>query len=95
MPTFYAFDCDFRGLIASDLNRCVCFSKTTANDAALRILYDGFNEENMEIIATDNFDAVLDEVKNSECDNVYFITWLQEYEKMKKLANSNNEEKEV
>ena len=95
VPTFYTYDCDFRGLIASDLNRCVCFSKTTANDAALRILYDGFNEENMEIIATDNFDAVLDEVKNSECDNVYFITWLQEYEKMKKLANSNNEDKEV
>ena len=78
--TFYTFDCDFRRLIASGIERCICFSGTVAYDAGLRMLYDGFDSDKLTVLPTNDDKTIIDELKKYDCDNVYLITWLHKYE---------------
>ena len=88
--TFYTFDCDFRRLIASDIERCICFSGTVAYDAGLRMLYDGFEAEKLTVLPTNDDKTIIEELQKYDCDNVYLITWLHKYEALAEYVKSMN-----
>lgn len=88
--TFYTFDCDFRRLIASGVERCICFSGTVAYDAGLRMLYDGFAEEKLTVLPTNDDRAIIEELQKYDCDNVYLITWLHKYEALAEYVKKLN-----
>lgn len=87
--TFYTFDCDFRKLINSGVEKCICFSGTVAYDAGLRMLYDGFDEERLVILPTNDDEAIISELAKCECDNVYLITWLHKFESLAEYAKAH------
>lgn len=87
--TFYTFDCDFRRLIKSDISKCICFSGTVAYDAALRMLYDGFDPAKLVVLPTNDDKTIIDELAKCECDNVYLITWLHKFESLAEYAKAN------
>lgn len=80
--TFYAYDCDFRGLIASGVSRYICFSGTVAYDAALRLRYDGAPAEQISVLPTNDNAAILAELAHYAGEEVYLITWLKKYESL-------------
>ncbi len=86
--TFYTFDCDFRRLIESDIERCICFSGTVAYDAGLRMLYDGFASDRLTVLPTNDDKTIIDELEKYDCDNVYLITWLHKYEALAEYVKS-------
>ena len=88
--TFYTFDCDFRRLIASGIERCICFSGTVAYDAGLRMLYEGFAEEKLTVLPTNDDKTIIDELEKYDCDNVYLITWLHKYEALAEYVKKLN-----
>ena len=86
--TFYTFDCDFRRLIESGIEKCICFSGTVAFDAGLRMLYDGFDRDKLVILPTNDDKTIIDELDKYDCDNVYLITWLHKFEALAEYARS-------
>ncbi|MDD6311463.1 MAG: MurT ligase domain-containing protein [Firmicutes bacterium] len=87
--TFYTFDCDFRRLVKSNVSKCICFSGTVAYDAALRMLYDGFDPEKLVVLPTNDDKTIVEELAKCECDNVYLITWLHKFESLAEYAKAN------
>lgn len=86
--TFYTFDCDFRRLIKSNVSKCICFSGTVAYDAALRMLYDGFDSEKLIVLPTNDDETIIKELSKCDCDNVYLITWLHKFESLAEYAKT-------
>ena len=86
--TFYTFDCDFRRLVNSNVSKCICFSGTVAYDAALRMLYDGFDPEKLVVLPTNDDKTIVEELAKCECDNVYLITWLHKFESLAEYAKA-------
>lgn len=93
--TFYTFDCDFRELINSNVKHCICFSGTVAYDAALRMLYDGFDADKLTILPTNDDETIVKELAKHDCDNVYLITWLMKYYSLAEYAKKHAEAKEA
>ena len=87
--TFYTFDCDFRRLINSNVSKCICFSGTVAYDAALRMVYDGFDPEKLVVLPTNDDAAIVEELSKCECSKVYLITWLHKFESLAEYAKAN------
>lgn len=70
---FYLFDCDFKGLLNSNISRWVCMSETIGYSAALRFLYDGFDKNKMTVLAGSSREMILNEINKYSCDNIYLI----------------------
>lgn len=87
--TFYTFDCDFRRLIASNVSRCICFSGTVAYDAALRMLYDGFDPDKLTVLPTNDDKTIVEEMAKYDIDNIYLITWLHKFESLAEYAKAH------
>lgn len=87
--TFYTFDCDFRRLIESNVSKCICFSGTVAYDAALRMVYDGFDPAKLVVLPTNDDATIVEELSKCECSNVYLITWLHKFESLAEYAKAN------
>lgn len=87
--TFYTFDCDFRKLIQSNVSRCICFSGTVAYDAALRMLYDGFDPGKLTVLPTNDDKTIVEEMAKYDIDNVYLITWLHKFESLAEYAKAH------
>ena len=87
--TFYTFDCDFRRLINSNVERCICFSGTVAYDAALRMLYDGFDPDKLTVLPTNDDKTIVEEMAKYDIDNVYLITWLHKFESLAAYAKAH------
>ena len=87
--TFYTYDCDFRKLVNSNVSKCICFSGTVAYDAALRMLYDGFDKDKLVILPTNDDETIINELAKCECDNVYLITWLHKYEALAEYVKAH------
>lgn len=92
--TFYAFDCDFRALLRSNVCRCICFSGTVAYDTALRLLYDGCDEDKLTVLPTNSEEEVINELFKYDCDNIYMITWLKQYYSLVEYAKKRTAAKE-
>jgi len=84
--TFYTFDCNFEPLVNSGIERCICFGDTIANDTANRLRYAGVPDDRIEILDTDDDERILDAIASCETNNVYLITWIKKYEKLKEKA---------
>ena len=92
--TFYAFDCDFRALLQSDVSRCICFSGTVAYDTALRLLYDGCDQDKLTILPTNEEEKIVEELFKYDCDNIYLITWLKKYYSLVEYAKKQTAAKD-
>lgn len=81
--TFYLFDCDLRSLLASGVRKWVCMSTAIGRAAAIRFLYDGFDEQNMVVLPDSYEEAVTGAVKNLPTDNVYLVEEIPYFKKEK------------
>ncbi len=87
--TYYAFDCDFCDLLATDVEHIIAFSEYVCYDIANRLIYDGADSEKMEIINSDAPQQLLDAIEKSDCDEVFLITLMGGMEKIKKVLIQN------
>lgn len=83
--TFYAYDCDFKPLIDSQVERYLCFSEHVSYDTANRLIYEGVEKEAITIMDSDDIKEIFSEIDKAETDNIYLITWISTFEKMKKF----------
>ena len=81
--TFYAFDCNFGPFVKSGVERCICFGSTIVWDMANRLRYAGIPEGDIAIVDTDDDETILSAIASCESDNIYLITWIKKYEKLK------------
>lgn len=75
--TYYAYDCDFKPLLASGVEKIICFSEYVCYDVACRLIYDGANREDMITVNSDKPEDVLPALDGIDNDNVYFITLMR------------------
>lgn len=92
--TFYFFDCNFKPVVESGVERYVCFSKTVAYDCANRMIYDGAPRDKVTIYdVEDDFNTIFKPLDEIETNNIYIITGMKPYHKIKNFleAGVNNE----
>jgi UDP-N-acetylmuramyl tripeptide synthase len=82
--TFYAFDCDFKPLVQSQVERYLCFSEHVSYDTANRLIYEGVSKDKITIMNSDSMDKIFEEIDKVKTNNIYLITWLATFENMKK-----------
>jgi hypothetical protein len=97
--TYYAFDCDFRSLLQSNIHKIICFSESVCYDVANRLIYDGAAPENIIVVNSDKPEVVLAALDDMVIDNVYFITLMRLMEGFKRhiaaTQSDNKTAKEV
>lgn len=81
--TFYFFDCNFEEIAESEVEKYIAFSKTVAYDTANRMMYAGVEREKIEIIDSDNVEEILPKIDTIETNNIYIITGMKPYKKIK------------
>jgi len=84
--TFYIFDCSFGSLIKSGVERFICFGGPVEREAAARLRYAGVPDDRIEILESDDNDTILGAIAACKTDNIYLITKLYTYEKLKERA---------
>jgi UDP-N-acetylmuramyl tripeptide synthase len=82
--TFYTWDCDFKPLIASDVEGYFCFSNAVCYDTANRLIYEGVDPDDIKIEDTNDVQAIFKTIDEAETDNIYLITWIEDFMKMRK-----------
>lgn len=91
--TFYFFDCSFRAIAETDVERYVIFSSTVCHDTANRIRYAGVPEEAITVLDTEDIPTILAELDKTETGNIYFLTGMKPYKQLKRYfteGGSNN-----
>ena len=83
-PNFYLFDCDLRGLLKSGVSKWVCMSTAMGRAAAVRFLYDGFDEEKLTVLKDSYEDTAVDMIHQLDTDNVYLIEEIPYFKKKRK-----------
>lgn len=82
--TFYFFDCNFKGVVESNVEQFVSFSRTVCYDCANRMIYDGAPIEKLKVYnIEDDFDTIFETLDNLDTDNIYIITGMKPYKKIK------------
>jgi len=82
--TFYFFDCNFEKCVSKKVEEYVCFSKTVAYDTANRMIYAGADKKRMKVYdVEDDFDLIFEDLKTVSTDNIYIITGMKPYKKIK------------
>ena len=94
LNTFYAFDCDFSGLVNSNVERYFCFTEATGHDAANRLIYEGVSPEQITVAKTENPEETFREIEKAETDNIYLLTNLTIFEPMKKYIEKEGKTNE-
>ena len=82
--TFYTFDCDFKPVVDSKVERYLCFSKDVAFDTANRLIYEGIEPEEITILNSDRMSEIFEEIDKAKTKNIYLITVLATFHVMKK-----------
>lgn len=88
--TFYAFDCDFKRLIESNIDRYICFSEAISYDTANSLVYAGISKDKISVLPCDNDEEILNELNKYDLDNVYLITWIKKYEELLESVKKYN-----
>lgn len=88
--TFYAFDCDFKPLTDSNVERYFCFSPNVCFDAANRLIYENVPVDKITVNDTDDIETIFSEIGTAETQNIYLITRLETFNKMKKFIKEGN-----
>lgn len=81
--TFYFFDCNIKEIVKSEVEKYICFSGTVAYDCANRLIYEGVDKDKIEIIDSDDVKQVLNKLNEIETDNIYIVTGMKPYNKIK------------
>lgn len=90
--SFYFFDCDFRPIAETEVERYVVFSTTVCYDTANRLRYDGADEEKITVLDTEDIPTILAELDKVQTDNIYFLTGMKPYKQMKRyFAQGGNQ----
>ena len=84
--SFYAFDCDFTGLIRSNVKKYIFVTDTIAYDAANSFIYGGGDPSKVEVFPTSDEEEILQAILLSGCDNIYLTIELHRFEHMKEFA---------
>lgn len=71
--TCFLFDCDFRRLLGSGIDRWVCTSSAMGHTVATRFLYDGFGRENLSVLPDSLEPTLRDDLEKTDCGNVYLV----------------------
>jgi hypothetical protein len=87
--SFYAYDCDYSGLIDSNVIKYIFVTDTIAYDAAVSFIYGGVDPAKVEVLPTSNEEEILDAITSTGCDNVYLTIELHRFERMKAFASQN------
>lgn len=90
--TFYSYDCDFDGMLAGDVEKFICFEKTTCADMANRLLLAGCPKEKIEILPTTDPEEILAAVGRCKSNQVYLITLLKIFHEIKAAAEQKTRE---
>lgn len=88
--TFYAFDCDFKPLVNSNVESYFCFSPHVCYDTANRLIYEGVAKEKITVEDTDNIQSIFSQIEQAQTKNIYLITWLETFNKMKKFIEEEH-----
>lgn len=89
---FYFFDCDFKKIVETDVEKYVCFSKTAAFDTADRMIYAGIDEKKLKVYdVEDDFDLIFEDLDKLESETIYVITGMKPYKKIKAFFNKEGE----
>ncbi len=90
--TFYFFDCNFKGVVESNVEQFVSFSRTVCYDCANRMIYDGAPIEKLKIYnVEDDFDTIFETLDELKTDNIYIITGMKPYKKIKAFFQKGDE----
>ena len=81
--TFYFFDCSFKNIATTPVEKYIVFSKTVCYDVANRMIYDGANKENIEIIDEEDIEIILKKMDELKTNNIYILTGMKPYKKIK------------
>lgn len=82
--TFYFFDCNFKRVVESNVEQYISFSKTVCYDCANRMIYDGAPIEKIKVFdIEDDFDTIFEPLNEIKTDNIYIITGMKPYNKIK------------
>lgn len=90
--TFYFFDCNFKGVVESNVEQFVSFSRTVCYDCANRMIYDGAPRDKVKIYnVEDDFDVIFETLDTLETDTIYIITGMKPYKKIKAFFTKGDE----
>jgi hypothetical protein len=92
--SFYAYDCDYSGLIDSNVIKYIFVTDTIAYDAAVSFIYGGVDPAKVEVLPTSNEEEILDAITSTGCNNVYLTIELHRFERMKEFALSRSKDQE-
>lgn len=87
--TFYFFDCNIKEILKSKVEKYICFSKTVCYDTANRLIYDGVSKDDIIIMDDDNVENVLSYMDKLETNNIYILTGMKPYKKIKEYLQNN------
>ena len=82
--TFYFFDCGIQDIVETDVEKYICFSQTVAYDCANRLIYAGVDREKIEVVDSDDVEITLNKLNEIDIDNIYIVTGMKPYKKIKK-----------
>lgn len=86
--TFYTFDCDFKKVEESNVEKYICFSEAVSYDCANRLIYAGVPEEKIVVLPTENVEEVLEELDKYDINNVYLITLLKKFDEIQEICKN-------
>lgn len=82
--TFYFFDCNFREIAKTPVEKYIVFSKTVCYDTANRMIYDGADASKMEIYDyEEDISVILKKMDEIKTNNIYILTGMKPYNKIK------------
>lgn len=76
---YYAYDCDYSGLLAANVTRYICMSNVVCYDEATRLVLEGVDPGKITVLPTCSYDALLVELEKYDCGSVYLLTWMHSY----------------
>ena len=59
------------------------------------MLYDGFDENKLTVLPTNDDATIIAELEKHDCDNVYLVTWLGKYYSLAAYAKKKAAAKEA
>lgn len=84
--TFYFFDCHFKEIAATPVEKYIIFSRTVCYDTANRMLYDGAEKDKIEIYNEENdIEKIMRKMDEIETSNIYLVTGMKPYHKIKEF----------
>jgi len=87
--TYYAYECDFKPLLASGVEKVIAFSEYVCYDIANRLRYDGAEEERLEVINSDKPEGVMAAIEAVDAKDIYFITLMRVMDGFKKYIKDH------